>query len=81
MLYADVCVNSPASRRESSFSYAIPPSLDVQIGQAVRVPFGNRLLQGIVVDLPGLPAGTLFQLCRAAVHGCTNRSGGARSFR
>jgi primosomal protein N' (replication factor Y) len=34
----------------------VPPPLDVQIGQAVRVPFGNRLLQGIVVDLPLLPA-------------------------
>jgi primosomal protein N' (replication factor Y) len=30
--------------------------LDVALGQSVRVPFGSRTLEGVVVDLPDFPA-------------------------
>ena len=55
MRYAEVSVNSPIARRRS-FSYAIPPGLDVRAGQAVWVPFGDKVLQGIVLELSPLPA-------------------------
>ncbi len=54
MNYAGVAVNSPGSR--STFSYAIPPGLDISIGQAVWVPFGSRIVQGIVLRLSDEPA-------------------------
>ena len=38
-----------------TFSYAIPPSLTVEVGQAVWVPFGAKLLQGIVLKLRAQP--------------------------
>ena len=49
MKYAEVAVNFPGSR--SSFCYAIPPRLNIDVGQAVWVPFGSRIIQGIVVGL------------------------------
>ncbi len=55
MKYAEVSVNSPAAQRRT-FSYAIPPRLDVREGQAVLVPFGERVLQGIVLELTAVPA-------------------------
>jgi primosomal protein N' (replication factor Y) (superfamily II helicase) len=55
MNYAEVSVNSPAAGRRT-FSYAIPAGLDVREGQAVLVPFGERTLQGIVLELSAVPA-------------------------
>ncbi|MFH1382550.1 MAG: primosomal protein N' [Chloroflexota bacterium] len=55
MGYAEVCVNSPAARRHT-FSYAIPPHLSVSVGQAVWAPFGEKLLQGIVLELTDYPS-------------------------
>ncbi|MDP2920219.1 MAG: primosomal protein N' [Dehalococcoidia bacterium] len=55
MGYAEVSVNAPAAHLRT-FSYAIPPHLDIQVGQAVWVPFGTKLLQGIVVELTPSPA-------------------------
>jgi primosomal protein N' (replication factor Y) len=55
MGYAEISVNSPAAQRRT-FSYSIPPDLSVEIGQAVLVPFGNRLLQGVVLELTNYPA-------------------------
>ena len=54
MNYAGVAVNSPGSR--STFCYAIPPGLNTNIGQAVWVPFGSRIVQGIVLQLSDEPA-------------------------
>jgi primosomal protein N' (replication factor Y) len=54
MNYAEVAVDSPGSR--STFSYAIPPELSVSVGQAVWVPFGSRIAQGIVLRLSDKPA-------------------------
>jgi primosomal protein N' (replication factor Y) len=53
--YAEVSVNAPAAQRQT-FSYAIPPELTVDAGQAVYVPFGQKTLQGIVVELADVPA-------------------------
>ena len=50
MRYAEVSVNSPAAQRRT-FSYTIPQGLKVDVGQAVWVPFGAKLLQGIILGL------------------------------
>ena len=55
MRYAEVSVNSPVAQR-GTFSYAIPPGLNIDVGQAVWVPFGEKLLQGIVLELSLYPA-------------------------
>jgi primosomal protein N' (replication factor Y) len=54
MNYAEVAVNSPGSR--STFCYAIPPGLNISVGQAVWVPFGSRVIQGIVLRLSDEPS-------------------------
>lgn len=54
MKYAEVSVNSPIAQRRT-FSYAIPPHLNIEVGQAVWVPFGERTLQGIVMALSPHP--------------------------
>ncbi len=55
MRYAEVSVNSPVAQRRT-FSYAVPEGLDVRAGQAVLVPFGEKVLQGVVMELTPLPA-------------------------
>ncbi len=54
MPYAEVSVNSPIARR-LTFSYTIPSDLSINIGQAVWVPFGNKVLQGIVLEINQYP--------------------------
>ena len=54
MGYAEVAVNSPVAQRRT-FSYSIPPSISLSVGQAVWVPFGSRVLQGIVCRLSERP--------------------------
>ena len=56
MNYAEVAVNSPRLGRGQTFSYAIPPGLHIGVGQAVWVPFGPRVIQGIVLELVDQPA-------------------------
>jgi primosomal protein N' (replication factor Y) len=55
LLYAEVSVNSPAAQRRL-FSYAIPDGISVDIGQAVWVPFGDKVLQGIVLQISRYPS-------------------------
>ena len=55
MGYAEVSVNSPIAQRRT-FSYSIPSDLSIDVGQAVWVPFGDKLLQGIVLELTDYPA-------------------------
>jgi len=55
MKYAEVAVNSPIAQRRS-FCYSIPSHLEVDIGQAIWVPFGSRVLQGVVVKLSDYPS-------------------------
>jgi len=55
MKYAEVSVNSPAAQRRT-FSYAVPEGLNISLGQAVLVPFGEKVLQGVVLELVPHPA-------------------------
>jgi primosomal protein N' (replication factor Y) len=55
MRYAEVSVNSPIAQRRT-FSYSIPAGMGIDVGQAVWVPFGDKLLQGIVLELSLYPA-------------------------
>jgi primosomal protein N' (replication factor Y) len=55
MGYAEVSVNSPIAQRRT-FSYTIPSDLTIDVGQAVWVPFGDKLLQGIVLELSDYPS-------------------------
>ncbi|GAH45340.1 unnamed protein product [marine sediment metagenome] len=45
----------PVARRQA-FSYAIPSDLIIEVGQAVWVPFGDKQLQGIVLELTDNPS-------------------------
>jgi primosomal protein N' (replication factor Y) len=54
MGYAEVAVNAPVAQRRT-FSYSIPPSISLSVGQAIWVPFGPRTLQGIVCRLSEHP--------------------------
>jgi len=53
--YAEVSVNAPAAQRQT-FSYSIPSELTVNVGQAVYVPFGQKTVQGLVIELTDIPA-------------------------
>ena len=53
-MYAEVAVNSPAVRPKT-FSYSIPQGMVLTPGCAVWVPFGSRLLQGIVFFVSDTP--------------------------
>ncbi|HEY7801640.1 MAG TPA: primosomal protein N', partial [Dehalococcoidia bacterium] len=53
-MYAEVAVNSTFPHRQA-FSYAIPDDLDIHVGSAVHVPFGRRVLQGIVIEVHETP--------------------------
>ena len=55
MKYAEVSVNAPAAQRQT-FSYSIPSELTFEIGQAVYVPFGQKTVQGLVIELTDVPA-------------------------
>ncbi len=55
MRYAEVAVNSPGGGRYT-FCYAIPSVLSVEVGQGVWVPFGTKVLQGIVLKLSDYPS-------------------------
>src|SRR3989304_109989 len=55
--FAEVAVNSPFSRGATTFHYALPADTTIAVGQLVWVPFGNRQLQGVVLDL--LPSTTI----------------------
>ncbi len=46
--FVEVVVNAGQPARVP-FTYSIPEGLDVAVGQAVFVPFGPRILQGVVV--------------------------------
>ena len=53
--YAEVAVDAPV-RGGRTFTYSVPPDIQLQIGQLIRVPFGGRRVQGIVVGLVSKPA-------------------------
>ena len=55
MRYAEVAVDV-AVAHSRTFSYSIPPRFTVESGQLVWVPFGRRVLQGLVVELVEIPS-------------------------
>ncbi len=52
--FVEVAVNSGQPARHP-FTYARPQGMEVRLGQAVFVPFGSRLLQGIVLGQTDTP--------------------------
>lgn len=50
MRYAEIAVDAPTGP-ERTFSYSIPDGLQLQPGHLVKVPFGPRSIQGIVMSL------------------------------
>lgn len=63
-MYAKVIVDVPSRQTNRPYDYFVPPALIpwVEVGSRVGVPFGNRTVQGFVVDLtkrPDVAAGRL----------------------
>ena len=54
MRFAEIAVDAPAGH-DRTFSYSVPPPLEVTPGQLVLVPFGPRTLQGVVFCLEPAP--------------------------
>ena len=52
--YAEVAVDA-AVAHSRTFSYSVPPRFTVEPGQLVWVPFGRRVIQGLVVELADTP--------------------------
>lgn len=48
-MYADVLINHNYSRKQRSFTYAIPEELDVQVGHGVVLNFNNKKTVGLVL--------------------------------
>jgi primosomal protein N' (replication factor Y) len=55
MKFADVAVNSPINSR-NTFCYSIPSQMTVAVGHAVWVPFGSKVLQGLVLNISDYPS-------------------------
>ncbi|UCG82500.1 MAG: primosomal protein N' [Dehalococcoidia bacterium] len=55
MKYAEVAVHYPLTQQRT-FSYTIPPDTPLNVGNAVWVPFGPRLVQGIVLAVSDNPS-------------------------
>src|SRR3990170_1689808 len=55
MGFVEVAVNSGLPHRQT-FSYAVPEGMTPAAGDAVLVPFGRRVLQGIVMEAVEVPA-------------------------
>ena len=54
MGYVEVAVDAPVGPGRT-FSYSVPEHLSLEPGQMVWVPFGRRILQGVVMELAGHP--------------------------
>lgn len=50
MSFAEIAVDAPVGY-DRTFTYSVPKGLDVRPGHFVRVPFGSRRMQGIVISL------------------------------
>jgi primosomal protein N' (replication factor Y) len=55
MPYAEVAVNAPFPARQS-FTYRVPDGLDLRPGHLLYVPFGQRVVQGVVLEMTEAPA-------------------------
>ena len=54
MRYAEVAVDASVAHSRT-FSYSVPPRFTVEPGQLVWIPFGRRVVQGLVVELIDTP--------------------------
>ena len=55
MKFVEVAVDAPISENKT-FSYSSPPDMSLEVGHLVLVPFGKRMLQGIVVERDAVPS-------------------------
>ncbi len=55
MSYAEVAVNSPMAGRRT-FCYDVPGNMHLSVGHTVWVPFGPRILQGVVCETTEQPS-------------------------
>ena len=55
MKFVEVAVDAPISENKT-FSYSVPPDMSLEVGHLVLVPFGKRVLQGIVVETGVIPS-------------------------
>ena len=55
MKFVEVAVDAPISENKT-FSYSVPPDMSLEVGHLVLVPFGKRMLQGIVVETGVIPS-------------------------
>jgi len=51
LLYAEVAVEASRGQGRETYTYAVPPGVDVVPGHRVTVPFGRRSTYGFVVSL------------------------------
>lgn len=54
-MQAKIIVELPSKKVDKEFIYDIPLYLDIKIGSIVKVPFGNRLIEGFVLDIGIFP--------------------------
>lgn len=50
-MIADIIMNITAKQVQQTFSYLVPEGLAVHVGSRVKVPFGHRMAEGIVVAI------------------------------
>ncbi len=50
-MFAKIIIDQDAKALDREFEYSIPDGMNVQVGMRVIVPFGNRSVQGFVVEI------------------------------
>lgn len=50
-MFAKVIIDQDAKALDKEFEYKVPENYELEIGMRVLVPFGNRILQGFVIEL------------------------------
>ncbi len=50
-MFAKVIIDQDAKALDKEFEYKVPDGYELEIGMRVLVPFGNRILQGFVIEL------------------------------
>lgn len=50
-MFAKIIIDQDAKALDKDFEYKIPEDMQVQVGERVIVPFGNRYLQGFIVEI------------------------------
>lgn len=51
VLFAKIIIDQDAKALDKVFEYKIPEDMNVEVGERVLVPFGNRRLQGFIVAI------------------------------